>query len=165
MSQRNGAPVGQEEAKPILRQLLEALSHCHERHVAHCDLKSDNVMLRAEDVAGSLKLIDFGLSRQEDGKNYSCGPQFDMWSAGAIFFQMLVGEPLVFASSRLTEALIEQGIDPDGQGVCRDPGYVQLRLDAARARCSPAACELLQGLLAPEPEKRLTAEQALEQRR
>ena len=41
-------------------QLLEALAHAHERRIAHCDVKPDNVILFK---GNRLRLGDFGLAR------------------------------------------------------------------------------------------------------
>lgn len=38
------------------RQLASAIQHCHENHVAHCDIKLDNLIINQ---AGVIKLIDF----------------------------------------------------------------------------------------------------------
>merc|ERR1712066_1209270 len=41
------------------KQLLDALTHCHQQGVAHCDLKLENIIF---DNSGNMKLIDFGLA-------------------------------------------------------------------------------------------------------
>ena len=49
----------EESCRFFFRQLLSGLNHCHKRKVAHGDLKLENVIF---DLAGNMKLIDFGLS-------------------------------------------------------------------------------------------------------
>ncbi len=47
-------------ALDIFEQLLEALAYAHSRHVLHCDVKPDNIILFAD---GHAALGDFGLAR------------------------------------------------------------------------------------------------------
>jgi CheY-like chemotaxis protein len=57
-------PLGEHEARPLARGLLEALAAIHAQGVVHRDLKPANIILRGGDVAKPV-LIDFGLSRQQ----------------------------------------------------------------------------------------------------
>jgi len=56
----------EEVAKGFMRQLLVGVNHCHERGIAHRDLKLENVLLTggAYPDGGVVKIIDFGLSHQ-----------------------------------------------------------------------------------------------------
>jgi len=111
-------PMPEATAKVFMRQILAGVSHCHERGVAHRDLKPQNIMLTAKE-GGVVKLIDFGLAhqytRRPDGgydrsallidrcgtRSY-CAPEVlagkgydgfeaDMWSLGSTLFVMLSG--------------------------------------------------------------------------
>ncbi|CAI9177483.1 unnamed protein product [Rangifer tarandus platyrhynchus] len=49
----------EQEAQRLLRQLLSALNHCHERGIVHWDLKPSNLFL---DVDHNVKTADFSLN-------------------------------------------------------------------------------------------------------
>lgn len=102
-------------ARKYFQQLICALMYCHDRSIAHRDLKAENLLLAADN---SLRLCDFGLSRYtaeefsynddeirfwslagsldyqapeilvEKGYN---GLKTDMWACGCILFFMLCG--------------------------------------------------------------------------
>ena len=47
-------------ARVIFRQLLSAVTAMHARRIAHCDIKSENVLF---DARFNVKLVDFGCAR------------------------------------------------------------------------------------------------------
>jgi serine/threonine-protein kinase len=57
------APIPQDEALPIARQIAEALAAAHERGIVHRDLKPANVKVTPE---GTVKVLDFGLAKALD---------------------------------------------------------------------------------------------------
>ena len=60
-------PIAPKEARPILKQIAEALEAAHQAGVCHRDLKPENVVL-ADDGRGQevVKILDFGLAKLSD---------------------------------------------------------------------------------------------------
>lgn len=59
-------PLPEHTVVRILTQLLHALAHVHKAGYSHCDVKLDNVFVRACDPDGSVDVVlaDFGLARR-----------------------------------------------------------------------------------------------------
>lgn len=102
-------PMPWEAALKIATGLASGLEAIHRKNVVHCDLKPANVMI-AED--GTPKIIDFGLARvvtegaasglplgtpdymaPEVWGGEPPGRRADVYSLGAVIFELLVGEP------------------------------------------------------------------------
>lgn len=176
-----GRGLGVRDAALALRQMLEAVRHCHERGFVHRDLKADNFVFASPEPSAELKLIDFGLAAQcghgellagragtvdysppEALRDAYLGPPADMWALGAIFFLLLTGEPLIKVDQpgRPSEEL-RQILQGQVTRKVLDAQYVRLRVASATGRVPLAAADLLEDLLQQEPAKRITAEQAL----
>lgn len=104
----HGGRMSDEGTRPLFRQLMLALAGCHDKGIAHCDVKLDNVMLH--DGERELKLIDFGLATRERyfhgpdarGSQTYMAPEMrkrgthdlfksDVFSAGVTLFIMMSG--------------------------------------------------------------------------
>lgn len=143
------------EAVALMRQILDALEAVHKHGIIHRDLKPGNILI---DAAGRAVLTDFGLARpaedaehltsegvilgtpsymapeQAAGEANQIGPGTDVYSLGAVLYQMLTGQlpftgttPAVLARIIHDEPPMPHTIRPD-----LDPGLEKILLRALR---------------------------------
>ncbi|HEY3108693.1 MAG TPA: protein kinase, partial [Chloroflexota bacterium] len=114
-----------EEAIGIARAVLSALAYAHTRGVVHRDVKPQNVMIDRE---GHVELTDFGIAQAaeaagltqtgntvgsaaymapEQARGEPVGPATDVYGAGLLLYEMLVGRP-PFDGQALVQVLYRQ---------------------------------------------------------
>jgi serine/threonine-protein kinase len=146
-------PLGAREVARLLMCVAEAVQAAHDCGVLHRDLKPSNILI---DTAGQPRVSDFGLAKrlEEDasvthtgailgtpcymspeqaaGSRGDVGPTSDVWSLGAILYQMLTGRPPFQASSPMDTLLAVLETDPPAPrtvavGVDRDLEMIALK--------------------------------------
>ncbi|QTD51876.1 serine/threonine-protein kinase [Sulfidibacter corallicola] len=174
----------------LFLDFLGGLQHAHHKPVIHCDIKPSNVLVLETEGRAVPKIIDFGIAkagrgdREEEaaalGTPAYMSPEqaslrmdelsiaSDIYSAGVLLFELLLGETpfarQLKACATLAEkrAVIQNGELPvPSELIAEDPHRFE---DAARARATTpkklahvVKCELswiLQRALAKDPDKR-----------
>ena len=174
-----------QETATTLREMLSAVACCHAHGLLHADLKPDNFVYDSPEN-GSLKLIDFGLSRDvaidshgiragnltftapetfaEKGRY---GQPADVYSLGCMFFLCLTGEHLIegLCGGEVVTAFggVKVTAEDDARKAVCDAKAIAKRLEKKARPLLPAAgYNLLQRMLAPDPQQRITALAALQ---
>ncbi|ODV61664.1 serine/threonine/tyrosine protein kinase RAD53, partial [Ascoidea rubescens DSM 1968] len=171
--------IGEEAARQITKQILEAIKYVHDLGISHRDLKPDNILI-AQDNPTIVKITDFGLAKISDGtflKTF-CGtlayvaPEIikdrvnmkqrqsrsqrtaysclvDMWSLGCLLYVILTGH-LPFSGGTQENLFLQIK-----RGSYHDTPIKE-------AGISNTARDFLNSLLEVDPNYRLTAAKALD---
>ncbi|XP_069840865.1 phosphorylase b kinase gamma catalytic chain, liver/testis isoform isoform X3 [Dendropsophus ebraccatus] len=163
--------LSEKETRCIMRSLLEAVSYLHANHIVHRDLKPENILM---DDCLNIKLSDFGFSCvlnppeklrelcgtpgylapeilkcSMDETHPGYGKEVDLWACGVIMFTLLAGSPPFWHRRQMLMLRMIM----DGRYQFSSPEWDDR---------SATAKDLISRLLEGSPEKRLTADQALQ---
>ncbi len=56
------------DAVAIIKKILQAIKHMHDKNIAHRDLKPENILFESKAEGAEIKIIDFGLSKLSENK-------------------------------------------------------------------------------------------------
>ena len=150
----------------IMTCLLKAVLFLHHNGIIHRDLKPENIVFSDTGNYKSLKLIDFGLSIQQNAKKekrrvgtpYYMAPEMiygnfvkasDIWSIGVIMYIMVTGKQPFWGKNK-DEVLNKV---KNGRYDMKSLHY---------SKCSNSVKDLIKKMLVTEPDKRMTIEACLE---
>jgi len=164
--------ISEKRARRIMRQVMEALIHCHSKGVVHRDIKPENILL---DQDFNVKVTDFGFAKvlQPGERLYEvCGTpgylapellkagmverhecagyaqEVDVWACGVVLYTLLVGFPPFWHRKQLM--MIRQIME------------AKYSFDSAEwADISKSAKDLISLMLVVEPSDRLSINQSL----
>ncbi|CAD8190994.1 unnamed protein product [Paramecium octaurelia] len=139
----------EKEIANFMKQILSAVSYCHQKGIVHRDLKPENILFDQKHDQASIKIIDFGASaklqnceklQKRIGTPFYVAPEVldanydekcDIWSLGVILYILLSGYP-PFMGTNEQEVLLkvkkgEYSFDPNDWGKVSNTGKDLIR--------------------------------------
>eukprot|EP01098_Paradermamoeba_levis_P010031 TRINITY_DN419_c0_g1_i1.p1 TRINITY_DN419_c0_g1~~TRINITY_DN419_c0_g1_i1.p1 ORF type:complete len:219 (+),score=52.64 TRINITY_DN419_c0_g1_i1:641-1297(+) len=157
----------EKDAAACIHQIVSAIQFMHSFGIAHRDLKPENILSSWENTQEHIKITDFGLAKEFGSSKLetACGtegyiapevlteetygPACDMWSLGVIIFVLLSGTQPFYGSNPKEVLERIKKVDFDFS----DPSWQCVSEDAK---------SLIKNLLVKDPQKRMTADECLE---
>lgn len=158
---------GEDHVRQIVKQILQTLEHIHDKGFAHLDLKPEDILFQ-HPGSDKILLVDFGIAQKlppsghvisefgtpefvspEIALRSPCGTAADLWSTGIVTYLLLSGHsPFLGPTDRDTLLNVQRCEWDFGHPIFSD--------------ISPEGKDFISSLLKKEPNRRLTAKEALE---
>jgi calcium-dependent protein kinase len=156
----------------VMRQLLSAIAYCHEKGIIHRDLKPENILIENSEEKNKdfflIKVIDFGTCEilkkskltEQIGTSFYMAPEVlqngynekcDLWSCGIILYILLSGSPPFYGKNE--KEIFAKIIN----------GNLSFK-NKIWNKISEEAKSLVKKLLEINPEKRISATEALKEK-
>ncbi len=151
--------LGVEEAVEYMVQVCDAADYAHRRNIIHRDLKPSNIL---SESTGRALVADFGIAKILSADSRDATATFvgtplymspeqcsdsivdnrsDIYSLGLIFYEMIVGRPLLSGKTP-AEILLRQITDPPRVSLHEQPGL------------SPKIAGIIEKMLERDPDRR-----------
>ena len=156
----------EKEARDVVLTILNGMKYCHDRGIAHRDMKPENLLLTSKDDDSNVKIADFGFAirgAQKSALTTQCGtpgyvaPEIlqnqpydssvDMWSIGVITYILLGGYPPFHDDNQ--KALFKK--IKKGEFEFHEEYWEHV---------SPEAKDFISGLIKVNPKERMTVDDA-----
>uniref|UniRef100_A0A8D0D409 mitogen-activated protein kinase n=1 Tax=Sander lucioperca TaxID=283035 RepID=A0A8D0D409_SANLU len=183
--------LSEDRVQFLVYQMMRGLKYIHSAGIIHRDLKPGNLAINPD---CELKILDFGLARQADVEmtgyvvtRWYRAPEVilnwmhytqtvDIWSAGCIMAEMLLGKPLFKGSDHLDQLreimkitgtpaadFVVKLQSQDAKNYIRSlPKVPKKDLLSLFSKASSNAVCVLEKMLLLDPEQRVSASEALE---
>ena len=166
LTEKLNRKLTERQISKIMSCLLKAVLFLHHNGIIHRDIKPENIVFSDTGNFKSLKLIDFGLSIQQNarkekrrvGTPYYMAPEMisgnfvkesDVWSIGVIMYILVTGKQPF--SGKTKEEVYDKV--KNGKYDFKTLYY---------SKCSNLVKDLIKKILVTEPDKRMTIEACLE---
>jgi len=170
------AKLSEPQIVQVLQCVSKALGFLHKRHITHCDLKPDNILVMRPGDYSTVRIADFGISQQSKlrlkipcGTPRYCapeifkepcrfGPPVDIWALGVITVQFVMGvHPFPELSGKNFEDIYHKPqLLIKVQNFSLDPATHPMAM-----KCTPEVFSVAQRMLQVDVKDRITAKSLL----
>lgn len=123
------------DAVPLLKQICLGMKHSHDHGVLHRDLKPSNILIEKGHYDGTVKLVDFGIAKIEEGtaleltrtgaavgsppymspeavRGEPVSKASDIYGFGCVLFEILTGDPPFLGESASATMMLHANAPP-----------------------------------------------------